>query len=426
MKYKPRIADDLLKLKLEAFGAVLIKGPKGCGKTTTAKQIAKSYIEFQDENLRDNYLTIADVSPSRLLDGEKPRLFDEWQDAPKIWGAIRKEIDDTGEKGMFILTGSSSRDVKTAHSGTLRIANLDMLPMSLWESEESNGTVSLKELFSNGKSFESCQSDLTLDQLIFAMCRGGWPSSLNVNSDSGKLEIAKELFRQICNVDAYRIDEECNDPMIARGILTSYARNIATLATSKTIHQDASGYRTFNNDTFYKYLNALEKLYIIQDIEAWSPAIRSKTAVRSSRKRNLIDPSLACAILGLAPEYFNNDFKTLGFLFESLCIRDLKAYTATSGGSVSYYRDRYQLEADAVLHLDDGRYALVEFKLGGKEIDKGIQHLNEIESLIKEYNINEKQVPLPLPTLKLVITATAYGYRANNDVLVVPIGCLKD
>ena len=426
MEYKKRIIDGLLDLKLESFGATLIKGPKGCGKTTSAKQKAKSFIEFQDEEVRDNLLAVAETAPKKLLIGERPRLFDEWQDAPKLWGTIRKDIDDSGLNGQYILTGLSSRDVKTSHTGTLRISQLKMYPMSLYESEESNGSVSLKELFDTPERFDGCESNLAIDDLIFAICRGGWPRALLNKTPRSKLEIAKDLFRQTCSVDISNIDNTKRNPRWAQAILQSYSRNICTLAGTGTIIGDVKANFDVSDPTIYDYIHALEKLFIIEDVEAWCPAIRSKSSIRSSNKRNLIDPSIAVAALGLSPEYFNTDFKTLGFLFESLCIRDLKIYSAAMDGAMSYYHDRYDLEADGVLHLNDGRYALLEFKLGTKEIEEGAKHLLEIEELIREYNEKEKQCPLRLPNLKIVITGAQYGYKREDGVFVIPIGCLKD
>ena len=426
MEYKKRIVDDLLDLKLEAFGAVLIKGPKGCGKTTSAKQKAKSFVEFQDEEVRENLLAVADAAPKRLLIGEKPRLFDEWQDAPKLWGTIRKDIDDNGKTGQYILTGSSSKEIQTPHTGTLRISQLDMRPMSLFESEESNGSVSLAALFDDPAAFDGCESQLSVEQLIFAVCRGGWPRGLMIESPRAKLEIAKDLYRQTYTVDISAIDNVKRNPAWAQAILRSYSRNICTLAEMRTILGDVKANFPVSDTTLYEYIGALERLYIIEDIEAWCPAIRSKSAIRSGRKRNLTDPSVAVAAMGLSPDYFNTDFKTLGFLFESLCIRDLKVYSSAMDGMLSYYHDRYGLEADGVLHLNDGRYALLEFKLGGREIEEGAKHLTEIEKLIRTYNEKKKQCPLRLPDLKIVITGGQYGYRREDGVLVIPIGCLKN
>ena len=425
--YKSRITDKILQLKMDSFGGVLIVGPKGCGKTTTAKQFSKSIVEFQDEDVREKLLSVANNTPSKLLIGEKPRLFDEWQDAPKIWGAIRKSIDDEQQNGLYLLTGSSSQNVKTPHTGTLRISTLKMYPMSLFENGESNGTISLTELFANPHLIDDgCMTSLSQDDLIFAICRGGWPKIFINRTNDSKLEIAKDLVKQTCNVDISNIDNISRNPLWAETILRSYARNICTLAERKTIEADVRSKYEISSNTINDYIEALRKLYIIEDIDAWCPAIRSKTAIRSSVKRNFIDPSIAVAVMGIKPEFFNTDFKTLGFLFESLVIRDLKIYSSSHGGTVSYYRDRYGLECDCVLHFEDGKYALIEIKFGQHDIDEGAKHLCEIERLIKEHNEKEKQVPLRLPDLKIVITGTEYGYRREDGVFVIPIGCLKD
>lgn len=427
MDYVKRIADEIIDLKTEVFGAINILGPKGCGKTTSAKQRCTTIIEFQNEDVRDNLLLIANTQPSNLLKGEKPILFDEWQDAPKIWGSVRTYCDNNPEElGAFYLTGSSSKKVDTPHTGTLRISKLTMYPMSLYESGESNGSVSLKDLFDNPNSFNGCISNSSLDDIIYAICRGGWPKYLIAKTKRGELLVAKELYEQTYNEDISSIDNVKRNPSIARTILQSYARNICTLADNRTILSDVNANYPISETTYYDYISALEKLYIVQDLDAWCPAIRSKNSIRAGKKRNFVDPSLAVAALGVNPEYFDNDFKTLGFLFESLCIRDLKVYSQAYDGIISYYHDRYGLEADGVLHLEDGRYALLEFKLGESEVESAAKHLCEIESLIKEYNKKEKQVPLRLPDLKIVITATKYGYRREDGVFVIPIGCLKD
>jgi len=427
MEYLHRTIDNQFDTLMDAFGAVLIVGPKGCGKTTTARQKAKSVIEFQDEEKRENYLLLAENRPSRLLVGEKPILFDEWQDAPKIWGTIRKDVDDTGLTGQYILTGSSSQTVNTPHTGTIRIARLKMYPMSLFESGESNGKISLIDLFNNKEvSDQDWESDLSVEDLIFAICRGGWPRAVINKKLAAKLVVAKTLFNQTVQIDISNVDRVKRNPIWAEAILRSYARNICQLTEMKNIYRDAKTETNMAESTFFEYIEALQKLYIIDDVDAWCPAIRSKTAIRSSKKKNLIDPSLAVAALGVGPEYFDKDYKTLGFLFESLVMRDLRIYSSEHGGRISYYHDRYGLEADAVLHLEDGRYALIEVKLGQNEIDEGAKHLIEIERLIGEYNKTEKQVPIRLPDLKIVITGTKYGYIRPDGVYVVPIGCLKD
>ena len=424
MDYRTRIADEILTEKLNSFGATLITGPKGCGKTTTAKQKAESVIELQDEDKRDDYLSVANTQPSKLLIGKNPRLIDEWQDAPKIWGAVRKSVDDRQETGLYILTGSTSQTVTTPHTGTLRISSMRMYPMSLHESGESNGEISLKNLFDHPEQFDGCKSNMDIDDIIYAICRGGWPSAFRIQSDKSKLNVAKDLFEQTVNADISNVDNKKRNSLWAETILKSYARNLCTLADTKTIYKDVCATTEISESSFFNYIEALEKLYIIDDVDAWCPAIRSKSAIRASKKKNLIDPSIAVAAMHLAPDYFNTDFNTLGFLFESLVFRDLKVYSSILDGRMSYYHDRYGLEADAVLHLGDGRYAIIEIKLGSGEIDYGAKHLLEIEGLIKTYNEKETQVPLRLPDLKIVITGTEFGYKRDDGVYVIPLACL--
>lgn len=425
--YRSRIIDKYLDKITKVYNAINIVGPKGCGKTTTAKQRVKTVIEFQNEEERDNLLMIASTSPIQFLKNPKPILFDEWQDAPKIWGTIRKNCDDNPlDVGSYFLTGSSSKKVDTPHTGTLRISTVRMNPMSLYEMGKSTGEVSLKELFDNPDSFTGCKSNMTIDDTINAICIGGWPRALLFEDIELQQMIANDLYKQTYSIDICQIDKKKRNPNWAKAIINSYARNICTLAENKTIYTDVKSNYAISEPTFYDYINALKELYIIDDIDAWCPAIRSKSNLRSGKKRNLIDPSIAVSALGLSPEYFYSDFKTLGFLFESLCIRDLKIYSQSQNGTMSYYHDRYGLEADGVLHLEDGRYALIEFKLGGNEIEKGAKHLCEIEKLIDEYNKKETQCPLRKPDLKLVITSTEYGCRRDDGVFVIPLGCLKD
>ena len=428
MEYYKRVVDKELELKLSAFGATLIIGPKWCGKTTTAIQKSKSILDLQDPDNKEMYLDTANKKPSLLLIGENPRLIDEWQDAPILWDAIRKDVDKRGEDGLYILTGSTSKNVKTAHTGTGRISTLKMYPMSLYESKESNGSISLKELFDNHNyDIDGIQSNLKFKDLVFAVCRGGWPSSLFKKSDEAKLLVAKDYFKQIYNTDISAIDNVKRNPKWTQALLKSYARNIATLVKQKTILEDIkSTAESISPDTLFTYIEALERLHIIEDIDAWCPSIRSKSVIRASKKRMFTDPSIAVAAMGLSPSYFNTDLKTFGFLFECLCIRDLKVYSSALGGEISYYHDRYGLEADAVLHLDDGRYALIEFKLGAKEIEEGSKHLLKIKELVKEYNKTEKQCPLREPDLLIIITSTNMAYTRPDGVKIIPIGCLKD
>ena len=428
-EYLPRIVDDELTLRLEAFGATLIVGPKWCGKTTTGEQKAKSILRMQDPDRRDGYLATAATKPSLLLKGANPRLIDEWQVAPVLWDAVRTDVDQRQEEGLFILTGSTSVDnSKIMHSGTGRISRMKMYPMSLFESKESNGEISLKALFDHpDMDIDGIASELTVEKLIFAACRGGWPAALRRKSDVAKLMIARDYLNNICESDISTVDGVQRNPTWTNMILRSYARNVSTLAKKTNIYRDvAANADSMTLQTMDTYLNALEKLFVIEDVEAWCPAIRSATTIRSGKKRGFIDPSIPVAALGLTPEYFQSDLKTFGFIFECLCIRDLKVYSQALGGRVSYYHDRMDLEADAVLHLDDGRFALIEFKLGSREIEEGAKHLLQLQELIRKYNEKEKQVPLREPDLLMVITGGEMAYTREDGVKVVPIGALRD
>ena len=429
MEYLNRIADIQLQERLNAFGAVLIEGPKWCGKTTTAEQAAASVIKMQDTRMRAQYLTTAETNPALLLIGKTPRLIDEWQDAPILWDAVRTTVDERGKEGQFILTGSNTVDKsKILHSGNGRISQMEMLPMSLWESKESNGIISLKDLFDNPNMNIEAISDVDIEQLIFIACRGGWPATLRLRDDKSKLMVAKNYFKTVCKEDISRVDGVSRDEKLARMILRSYARNISTLAKKTTLLADVSASEEIDcsMDTFSSYVKALERLFVIQDIDAWCPAIRSKDVIRSTPKRAFCDPSIAVAALQLSPNALLTQLKTFGFLFEQMCIRDLKAYTSDIDSHISYYHDRYGLEADVVLHRGDGKYALIECKLGSHEIVDGANHLLELRRLIIEHNKTEKQNPIREPDLMIVITGGQYGYRRQDGVFVVPIGCLKD
>ena len=427
--YRPRIADAQLAFKLQTFGATVVVGPKWCGKSTTASRQAKSVLMLHDPDLRESCLETALVKPSLLLKGERPRLLDEWQDVPALWDAVRLAVDAERGQGLFILTGSVSFDPKAVrHSGTGRISRLKMQPMSLFESGESNGSVSLRALFDAPElDIDGARSALSLDELEFAVCRGGWPASLDLQTDASRLALAKDYVSVLCESDISTVDDVQRNPALARAILRSYARNISTLADTTSIRKDVlSTMETCSPTTLDSYLNAFRKLFVIEDADAWCPSIRSATAVRAGKKRELADPSIAAAALGLAPAAFATDLKTFGFFFESLAVRDLRVYAAPLGGTVSHYRDRYGLEADAVLHLEDGRYALVEVKLGGRKIEEGAAHLVELRNLIRTHNRTEGQVPLREPDLLLVLTGTDMAYTRPDGVKVVPVGCLRD
>lgn len=429
MKYLERVADRMLQDRLEAFGAVLIEGPKWTGKTTTAQQQAKSIIKLHDPDTIANYMATAETKPSLLLKGEQPRLIDEWQDAPVLWDAVRTAVDNEGGRpGQYILTGSNTVDKsKIRHTGTGRITRMKMYPMSLWESKESTGEVSLHELFDNPNlDIDGANSKLDIPDLIRAACRGGWPASLQM-SDKAATMIANDYVNTICEEDISAVDNKHRNPKIARQILRSYARNISTLAKKTSILEDITSSKDIelSMDTFDDYIAALERLFVIQDIDAWCPAIRSKTAIRSASKRCFVDPSIAVAAMNINAVALETQLKTFGFIFEQMCIRDLRAYTADFNSHVSYYRDRYGLEADLVLHLEDERYALIECKLGNREIEEGAAHLCEIHKLITEANKTEKQVPLREPDLKIILTGGPIAYRRPDGVYVVPIGCLR-
>ncbi len=429
MSYLHRTADIVLSERLEAFGAVLIEGPKWCGKTTTAEQIAKSVIRLQDTDKREEYLATAASKPSLLLHGDTPRLIDEWQDAPVLWDAVRTMVDKRNEPGQFILTGSNSVDKnKILHSGTGRISRMKMLPMSLWESGESNGKISLLQLFDDPSlDIDGITSDMEVEDLIFAACRGGWPATINIKSQKAKLLVARDYVNSVCREDISRVDNVQRDERVARLLLRSYARNISTLAKNTSLLADivSSEEISISMPTFDDYVAALTKLFVICNIDAWCPAIRSKTTIRSGYKRAFIDPSIAVASLGLTPEALHTQFKTFGFIFEQMCARDLKAYTPDFDTHLSYYRDRYGLEADLVLHLADGRYALIECKLGSKEIEEGASHLIELKRLIQEYNKKEKQVPLREPDLLIILTGGHMAYTRPDGVKIIPLATLR-
>ena len=433
MEYLKRTADEHLSLLLASSGAVLIEGPKWCGKTTTAEQQANSTISLQDPDMRDKYQATIRVKPSLLLLGETPRLIDEWQEAPVLWDSVRAMVDKRNEFGQFIMTGSNSIDTNKKsefikHSGSGRIAKMQMLTMSLYESLESNGKISLKELFDNKDlDIDGTMSEMSIEKLIFAACRGGWPASLYAKFDKAKLQIAKNYVKTVCSTDVSTIDGVKRNEKVASTILQSYARNISTLAKKSVVYRDVNEHlEGVSTTSFDTYIDAFERLFVIQDIEAWSPAIRSASAIRRGLKREFVDPSIAVASLGLSPEALYTDLKTFGFLFECMAIRDLKAYSLSLGGSISYYHDRYDLEADAVLHLDDGRYALIEFKLGSREIEEGAEHLKEIKRLVQEHNKTEKQIKLREPDLLMVITGGEMAYTRPDGVKIIPLACLKD
>ena len=430
MHYLKRISDTILQQRLEAMGAVLIVGPKWCGKTTTAEQHAKSVLRLQNPDEREQYLATAAVKPSMLLMGETPRLIDEWQDAPVLWDAVRTMVDKRMETGQFILTGSNAVDEsKIRHSGTGRISRMTMGTMSLWESGESNGKISLTDLFNRPDlDIDGIESPMSVEQLIFAACRGGWPAAINAKTDKNALAVVKDYVASVCESDVSRVDGVRRNPKLANLILRSYARNVSTLAKTSSLLDDvtASENISCSRTTFEDYVAALERLFVIQDVAAWCPAIRSKSAIRSGLKRGFCDPSIAVALLQQTPESMCTQLKTFGFVFEQMCIRDLKAYTNDFFSYVGYYHDRFGLESDMVVHLGDGRYALAECKLGSREINEGAGHLIQLRNLIREHNASEPQAVIREPDLMMVLTGGKMAYRREDGVCVIPLACLKD
>lgn len=422
-EYRKRIQDKILEKKLKGKGAVLIEGPKWCGKTTTAEQISKSVLYMAKPEDKEQNIMLADINPSLLLNGEVPRLIDEWQLAPKLWDAVRFEVDHRGEEGQFILTGSSvpANMESVSHSGTGRFSWLTMRPMSLYESGESTGEISLNDLFSNPNSI-SAINKLNLEDIAFLCCRGGWPRSIFMDKDIS-LEQAYDYYDAVINSDISRVDGVSRTPMRAKNLMRSYSRNIGTQANNETIKEDMinNDSASLDTDTVLSYVNALKKIFVIEESPAWNPNLRSKIAVRTSDTRYFVDPSIAVASLGLGPKDLINDIRTFGLIFESLCIRDLRVYAEANNGKVYHYRDSSDLECDAVIHLRNGSYGLVEIKLGG---DKLIQ--DGAENLIKLKNKIDTEV-MNNPAFMMILTATGnYAYKREDGVFVVPIGCLKD
>lgn len=429
------MADRLLAEKLEAFGAVLIEGPKYCGKTTLASQQAGSILSMADTDTLGQNLALARTNISRLLAGETPRLIDEWQIAPQFWDAVRNEVDKRNEDGQFMLTGSAVppkpkkdengniiEEENIHHTGTGRISRLRLRTMSLWESEDSTGDVSLEELFINPDTVDGV-SDIDLDRLAYLTCRGGWPKAVLKKSEKAALAQAFDYYDSVVSNDIKRVDDIDRDEELTKRIMRSYARNQGTQATVGTILADikSNGDERMSDSTVYSYIKALKEIFVIEDSIAWNPNLRSKTAIRTSDTRYFIDPSIATAALGMGPKDLINDMETFGFIFETLAIRDLRVYADALDGKVYHYRDKNNLECDAVIHLRNGSYGLVEVKIGGTEpIREGAESLKTLSSKIDSTRMKA-------PSFMMVLTGIGnFAYKRPEDgVLVVPIGCLK-
>lgn len=422
-KYKPRITDALIERKLKGKGAILIEGPKWCGKTTTAEQFAKSILYMsKPEDVQSN-LMMAEIDPSKLLKGAPPRLIDEWQIAPKLWDAVRFEVDHRDNMGHFILTGSAvpPKNDEIFHTGTGRFAWIKMRPMSLFESLESTGEVSLRELF-NQPSQLNGENKLDIDDLAFLICRGGWPGAIDMDKDIA-LDQAFDYYTAIVNTDISRADNVKRDPERTKRLMRSYARNQGAQTAYTVIRDDimANDSESLTEDTVYAYTNALRKIFVIEDMPAWNPNLRSKTAIRTSDTRYFIDPSIATASLGLGPEELIKDLNTMGLFFETMCVRDLRVYAESIDGQVYHYRDKSGLECDTVIHLRNGSFGLIEIKLGGdKLIEEGAETLKAFRDKIDT-------TKMKTPSFLMVVTGTGrYAYRREDGVYVVPIGCLKN
>ncbi len=422
-KYKPRIVDEILKKRLLGKGAVLIEGPKWCGKTTTAEQVAGSILYMADPEKEQQNLAMAEINPKRLLNGETPRLIDEWQIAPKLWDAVRFEVDHREELGQFILTGSAvpASYAHIHHTGTGRFSWLLMRPMSLYESLDSSGEVSLKELFEEPEMIDG-ENTLDLERLAFLVCRGGWPRATDLEGEIA-LEQAFDYYDAVVRSDISRADGVVRKPERVKRLMRSYARHQGSQAANTVICSDiaANESEDFDADTVYSYITALKKIFVIEEMEAWNPNLRSKAAIRTSNTRYFVDPSIAAAALGLGPQDLIADLNTFGFLFETMCIRDLRVFADALNGNVYHFRDKTELECDAVVHLRNGSYGLIEVKLGGDRlIEEGAENLKKLRDKIDT-------TKMKAPSFLMVLIGVGdYAYRRPDGIYVVPIGCLKD
>lgn len=427
-EYKQRIADCLITEKLAYMGAVLVRGAKWCGKTTTSKQIARSSVFMADARKGASNCQLAQQRPDRLLTGAYPRLIDEWQEVPALWDAVRATVDEVGGRGMFILTGSAvpprvdedddRREIR--HTGTGRIARVTMRPMTIWESGDAQGSVSFAELF-EGKDVVGHPSELQLEDVAELICRGGWPGAMGLKGRTARGP-AREYFEAICETDVSRVDDTLRDPLRVRGVMKSLARLQGTQSSAAVICADvkANDVTTLTEDTVYSYLKALKRIFVTEDLEAWCPNLRCKTPIRTTDTRYFTDPSIAAAALGIGPKDLLNDMSTCGLFFETLAIRDLRTYAEELGGRLYHYHDKSGLECDAVMRLENGKYGLIEVKTGGETlIAKGVKSLKNLAAKIDT-------TKMPKPSFMMILTADGdFVYREDDDVLVCPIGCLK-
>ena len=430
MAYLNRIIDEIIEEKMKSMGCVVIEGPKWCGKTTSAKRFAKSIIEFQHPENQARYVELAKHSIMKLLEGEKPRLIDEWQVIPDIWNAARYDVDEKQKQGLYLLTGSATpTDDDKLHSGTGRMAFISMKPMSLYESGESNGTISLKDIRDGNVKIDGQQANIDYEEMAYLVCRGGWPGALKLDRKSS-LNVPKDYIKALCEHDISKVDKKTRNPKLAKQILKSYARVVSTIESDTTILTDLelSGNKV-SKTAFYDYIKVLKRLYVLDEIDSWNPNIRSKTTIRTSPKKSFVDPSIACAALECSPEELALDPHTFGFMFENLVARDLSVYIDKIGGYLRHYRDRFDLECDHVIHFDNGKYGLVQTKLGYSGVEDACNKLKEMNNLIKEKNKElemKKKKTMREPDFLMVVYGGDMAYTTNDGILVVPIGCLKD
>ena len=423
-EYKKRVVDEILDFYLESMGAVLIEGPKWCGKTRTGEEHAKSVVKLQDPDNVDKYRAAIKAKPSILLEGPTPRLIDEWQDFPILWNAVRHLVDERGEDGQFILTGSAvpcegqKDNTPPRHTGTGRIVRMRMRPMSLWESGESTGEISLSALF-DGAGEVSGRSSIGVDEIAHLVCRGGWPQAVLAKTPRAAYMKSSSYVDEVVHEDVHRVDGVERSPDRVRNLLKSLARNISTMATNETILQDLKANdSSISEKTLSSYLNALRKIFLVEDVPAWSPSLKSRLAIRSAMKRQFVDPSVATAVLGATPRRLLNDFRSFGSFFESLCVRDVRVYAQTLDGEVRHYRDQTGLEADMIVALKDGRWGAIEVKLGAGDIDSAAEGLKKLRAKVDVGRMGH-------PSFLMILTGTDLGYTRDDGVVVCPLGCLR-
>lgn len=423
--YKKRIADNVLERKLQSSGMVVIEGAKWCGKTTTAEQISSSVVYMNDPKRKDVLQQLAVTDPQIVLEGDTPRLIDEWQDTPQLWDAARFEADHRDGMGQFIFTGSAvpgeKEEEEIEHSGTGRVSWMLMRPMSLWESGDSDGSVSIAELFDSGLEKASVVQEKNLKEIAYLICRGGWPAFLKTTKE-GALDIAENYVDAVTKKDISRVDKVKRDTEFAKRLLRSLARHQGTQATISTIYEDlkANEGGSMSEETIMSYIKSLRRIFVIEDMEAWNPNLKSKSAIRTSDTRYFVDPSIGAAALGIGPEDLINDLKTMGLFFETLCVRDLRVYADALGGKIYHFRDRNGLECDSVIHLKNGKYGLIEIKLGGENlIEAGARTLKMLADKIDTDKMKE-------PSFMMVLTGTGeFAYKRNDGIIVVPISALR-